>query len=55
MSSLHLNCAAISRRSFLRTAAASAIAMTGLRAAEAQAAPFQLRYILASSLYGELE
>jgi len=54
MSSPQTNCAAISRRSFLRTAAACAVAATGLRTAQAHSDPFQFRYILASSLYGEL-
>lgn len=45
---------AFSRRSFLQAAAVCAAAAAGLRTAQAQTEPFQFRYILASSLYGEL-
>ncbi|GMV92406.1 MAG: hypothetical protein AMXMBFR82_21840 [Candidatus Hydrogenedentota bacterium] len=45
---------AFSRRSFLQAAAVCAAAAAGLRTAQAQTEPFRFRYILASSLYGEL-
>lgn len=55
MSSFDKTSVPLSRRSFLRASAASAVALvSGISSAEAQTDPFQFRYILASSLYGEL-